>query len=561
MSRLSVLVRTALRVNFGWSLLTSGQLLRHKRDWWLVPLILLGVVGLVPTMIYYIKLIKFLYDSLVLVGQTAAILTMGVLLGQFLILVFGLYYIIAAFYFSRDLALLIPLPLTPTQVMLSKFTVILVNEYLTIAPLVLPILIVYGLLSRKGLVYWMGAVLVYLLLPVIPLAIGGLLVFGMMRVINLSRKKDALIIIGSLILIAAAIGFQFWFGQRATGNEVDPNALVRFLSDPNGLVQRVGASFPPSIWATKALAYGLGASGLANTALFSMVSLVLFLGLLIASKKLFYEGLIGLSETSTAKRILSREQIERGVSSGRRPVRAIFLRELRLMNRTPIFLLNGVLAVVLIPALFLIMAKAGSQPEGLGRLLSLVQSGNPTVAILAAALFMAVCGGLNGTASSTYSREGAQFWISKVIPVSPTDQAKGKFLHSYAVVVLGLAASTAVLAFVFQMKASLLLAALVLAAPAGVVMTAVGMMIDLARPLLTWINPQKAIKQNLNVLLAFFADLGMIFGLFLLTRILRRLGLAGVAQIAALTFILLVMAGLSFSLLLRFAEKRLPQIE
>ena len=159
MSRLSVLVRTALRVNFGWSLLTSGQLLRHKRDWWLVPLILLGVVGLVPTMIYYIKLIKFLYDSLVLVGQTAAILTMGVLLGQFLILVFGLYYIIAAFYFSRDLALLIPLPLTPTQVMLSKFTVILVNEYLTIAPLVLPILIVYGLLSRKGLVYWMGAVL------------------------------------------------------------------------------------------------------------------------------------------------------------------------------------------------------------------------------------------------------------------------------------------------------------------------------------------------------------------------------------------------------------------
>jgi ABC-2 type transport system permease protein len=561
MSRLSALVRTALRVNFGWSLLTSGQLLRHKRDWWLVPLILLGVVGLVPTMIYYIKLIKFLYNSLALVGQTAAILTMGVLLGQFLILVFGLYYIIAAFYFSRDLALLIPLPLTPTQVVLSKFTVILVNEYLTIVPLVLPILIVYGLLSRGGPVYWMGAALVYLLLPVIPLAIDGLLVFGMMRVVNLSRKKDALIILGSLVLIAAGLGFQFWSGQRATGSEPDPNAIVRLLSDPNGLVQRVGASFPPSIWATKALAHGLGASGLANTALFSIVSLVLFLGLLTASKKLFYEGLIGLSETSTARRILSREQIERGVSSGRRPVRAIFLRELRLMNRTPIFLLNGVLAVVLIPALFLIMAKAGSQPEGFGRLLGLVQSGNPTVAVLAAALFMAVCGGLNGTASSTYSREGAQFWISKVIPVSPTDQAKGKFLHSYVVVVLGLAAATAVLTFVFQMKASLLLAALVLAALAGVVMAAVGMMIDLARPLLTWINPQKAIKQNLNVLLAFFADLGMIFGLFLLTRILRRLGLAGAAQIAVLTFILLVMAGLSFSLLLKLAEKRLPRIE
>ncbi|MGB8951456.1 MAG: hypothetical protein WCC06_02140 [Candidatus Aminicenantales bacterium] len=560
MSRLCVLVRTALRVNFGWSLLRSGYLLRHKRDWWLVPLILLGVVGLVPAMIYYIKLIEFLYDSLVPVGQTASILTLGILFGQFLILIFGLYYIIAAFYFSRDLELLIPLPLTPTQVMLSKFTVILINEYLTIAPLILPILIVYGFLSRSGPVYWMGAALIYLLLPVIPLAIGGLLVFGMMRMINLGRKKDVLIIVGSLILIAAALGFQFWFGKTTT-EELDPEVLVRLLSSPDGLVQRVGASFPPSIWATKVLAYGLSASGLANTAWFAGISLALFLGLLFASKKLFYEGLIGLSETSASRRILSRDQIESGVSSGRRPVRAIFLRELRLMNRTPIFLLNGVLAVVLIPAIFLIMAKAGNQPEGLGRLLVLVQSGNPTIAVLAAALFMAVCGGLNGTASSTYSREGAQFWISKVIPVSPTDQAKGKFLHSYAVVVLGLAAATVVLAFVFQMKASLLLAALVLAASAGVVMTAVGMMIDLARPLLTWIHPQKAIKQNLNVLLAFFADLGIIFGLFLLTRILRLWGLVGAAQIAVLTVILLVMAGLSFSLLLKFAENRLPQIE
>lgn len=560
MSRLCVLARTALRVNFGWSLLRSGYLLRHKRDWWLAPLILLGFVGLVTAMIYYIELIKFLYDSLVLVGQTAAILTLGVLLGQFLILIFGLYYVIAAFYFSQDLALLIPLPLTPTQVMVSKFTVILVNEYLTTAPLVLPVLIVYGFLSRSGPVYWMGAALVYFLLPVIPLAVSGLLVFVMMRVINLGRKKDALIIVGSLVLIAAALGFQFWFGQTATG-EIEPKALVRLLSDPDGLVQRVGAGFPPSIWATKVLAYGLSASGVANTALFTGVSLALFLVLLTASKKLFYEGLIGLSETSAVRRILSRDQIERGMSSGRRPVRAIFRRELRLMNRTPIFLLNGVMAVVLIPAVFLIMAKAGSQPEGLGRLLSLVQSGNPTIAVLAAALFMAVCGGLNGTASSTYSREGAQFWISKVIPVSPTDQAKGKFLHSYAVVILGLAAATAVLAFVFQMKASLLLAALVLAASAGVVMTAVGMMIDLARPLLTWIHPQKAIKQNLNVLLSFFADLGIIFGLFLLTRILRRWGLVGASQIAVLTVILLAMAGLSFSLLLKFAEKRLPWVE
>jgi radical SAM superfamily enzyme YgiQ (UPF0313 family) len=56
-----------------------------------------------------------------------------------------------------------------------------------------------------------------------------------------------------------------------------------------------------------------------------------------------------------------------------------------------------------------------------------------------------------------------------------------------------------------------------LAAITGVLLTAVGMAVDLARPLLDWTNPQKAIKQNLNVLLALFAnrpDLGQLLRSF-----------------------------------------------
>ena len=58
--------------------------------------------------------------------------------------------------------------------------------------------------------------------------------------------------------------------------------------------------------------------------------------------------------------------------------------------------------------------------------------------------------------------------------------------------------------------AAVCLVAALLALTAGVGLTAVGMIIDLARPLLDWINPMKAIKQNLNVLIAFFADMGIL---------------------------------------------------
>jgi ABC-2 type transport system permease protein len=74
--------------------------------------------------------------------------------------------------------------------MASKFAVVMVNEYLTIAILVLPILITYGLQDRGGAGYWFNAFLIYLTLPVIPLAIISALIVSMMRVINISRKTS-----------------------------------------------------------------------------------------------------------------------------------------------------------------------------------------------------------------------------------------------------------------------------------------------------------------------------------------------------------------------------------
>ena len=74
----------------------------------------------------------------------------------------------------------------------------------------------------------------------------------------------------------------------------------------------------------------------------------------------------------------------------------------------------------------------------------MLMASNPLFVILGAALFMTICGSINGTASSTFSREGAQFWISQVIPVAPREQAAAKFVHSYLVATLGVVTSAVV---------------------------------------------------------------------------------------------------------------------
>jgi len=559
MSRLGSLIRVGLKANFGLAVLRY-RLLKEKKDRWLVPLVGLAVISVLPALYGYVLGIKFIYVVLQPLGQERAILTLGFLAGQFLILLFGLYYVISAFYFSKDLELLIPLPLKPYEVMASKFAVILVNEYLTVLAIVGPVLATYGVLANGGLAFWVNAVVVYLFLPVIPLAFVSVLVVAMMRLINFSRKKDALILVGSLVLIAGAFGLQLLIGKSQGRGSME--SLAALIGSPNSLLNRIGAKFPPSIWASRALAGGWSAEGLIGLGIFLGTSLALFWILLVLAEKLFYRGLVGIGETSARRRVLSRVEMSRRVATGRHPIRAVFVREWRIMNRTPIFLLNGLLTVILFPAIFLLMAKtAGGRGDNAVMLRLLTGAADAVPVILAAAAFMIVSGSLNGTSSSTISREGAQFWMSKALPISPRDQVLAKFVHSYLIVVLGIVPSALVLGLALHMKAGRILPAAGLALLLGVVLTAIGIMIDLARPLLDWTNPQKAIKQNLNVLFAMAADIALMTVLGYGSVRALKAGLPGGTLLVLLAALLAALSVLSLVLLFRFADKRYAEIE
>jgi ABC-2 type transport system permease protein len=570
-SKIATVVRAGLRANFGLATL-KYRLFTEKKDRWLVPLVGVALLGVVPMFYGIVLLVHNVYLVLRPMGQERALLSFGILAGQLLILLFGIYYVIAAFYFARDLELLIPLPLRPGEVMASKFAVIVINEYLTVAAVVLPVVITLGVVSRAGAGYWVNAVLVYLALPVIPLALVSLAVVALMRVVNVSRKKDALILVGSLVLIGLSVAVQVGLGRSAGGHgqgaggvQATAESLAAFFTSPNSLLNRVGAFFPPAIWATRAIAGGLSGEGLAHLALFLGVSIGLFAAMVALAEKLFYRGVIGLGETTGKKRRLSRDEMSRRVSSGRRAFAAVFGREWKIMNRTPIFLLNGVLVSVLLPALFVLMASVdtggGGGPGGdTMTLLKMLMESNPLIVTLGAALFMTICGTINGTASSTFSREGAQFWISQVIPVAPREQAAAKFAHSYLVATLGVVTSAVVAGLFLHVKAAHLAAGAGLALVAGLLLTAVGMIIDLARPLLDWTNPQKAIKQNLNVLLALLADAGILTAFFFGVKALIRARLAPNAVLGIVFVGLAALSAAGYVALLRFADKRYPEI-
>jgi len=509
MKQFIALIKAGFKTNSPFASLRL-RMKMNKRDRIMIPLLgLLVVVAiLTPLVFLLLKLVSNLFELLQPIGQTQAILTLVIMAGQLFVLVFGIYYMMSVFYFSRDLEFLIPLPLKPFQVVFSRYSLILVNEYLGLAVLVLPVFIYYGILKDMGLSYWLRLPLVYLLLPIIPLAISSLLVIILMRFVNLGKKKDALMIIGSIFLMLLIMVPQFM--AKPGGNQISHDQMVNFLAGKGGFVNMLAAKFPPAAWATQALEYGLS-GGAMGFFLNLGVSLLLLLGLLYAGERLFYRGLIGMREVGARKKAVSAAGLDRSVNHGSHPVKAIFWREFRLMNRTPMFLLNGIFTVVLIPGIFLAMflTKGGNDGKVI---INFMTSGKPVIKILAIAGFCVLSGALNGTASSAFSREGGNFWISRVIPVSYRHQVLGKFLHSFLVAGLGIFLASLVTIFMFTPGFFELLAAWLLALTISVAFISIGMAVDINRPLLDWISPQRAIKQNMNVFVAMVVQFGLLAG-------------------------------------------------
>ena len=423
------------------------------------------------------------------------VLLLAIVATQLMMLGFGLASLISLFYFSSDLSVLVPLPLKEWTILAAKFVVAAVTEYLLPLVLLLPVLIAYHRHLPLGLCGVLSALAVFVLLPVIPGSLAGIATLTLMRGIG-RRHRDILVVLASLVLVTGTLALQYFMQSLAMGS-LDIGAVLQGRVD---LVAALGSRFPPSVWATRAIAAAGDPIGLANLMYLTLASLAAVGAFLLVGQQVFYRGLVGGEERLRQRTKLDAKALAQVTSAS--ALTALTLREIRLFMRMPIWVLNGFLAVAIIPVVALFPAFAGN--AGLDQLTALLTA-NPhgeTILMLVFAAFVAGMSCLNTVACTAVSREGKYLWISKTIPVSPVSQAKAKLIFA----LICTAATGMVLAFFFTVLFSPSISSIVLAYVLGVLASiapqALGLAFDMRRPFLKWTTPQHAVKNNLNALTA-----------------------------------------------------------
>ena len=192
------------------------------------------------------------------------------------------------------------------------------------------------------------------------------------------------------------------------------------------------------------------------------------------------------------------------------------IKELKLLIRTPAYLLNCVLFGVIFPPLIIIIMLFSS--NGTHSLSALPQNG---VFLAIASGGIAVISSMNMIASTSISREGKNFFVMNYIPIPYEDQIISKVLSSIIVSLI----STLVILIIglTLLKVTLIMVVLILIISVlGIGTYAfLGILLDLKFPKLDWDNETRAVKQNFNPIIIMFSAVIITVILSILAAVLQ----------------------------------------
>ncbi|MHB1393602.1 MAG: putative ABC transporter permease subunit [Clostridia bacterium] len=499
MSRYIILTKVMLK-NFNLLSLKADKPDKSRIKGILLPMIVF--IAVLPIMFGIGTMVYGGYDMLSEIQQEGLILGIGFSVVSMTIFFFSIFYVMSVFYFSKDIESLLPLPLKPSEILAAKFTVTLFYEYLTESAFLAPVLIGFGAASRAGIMYYLYSLLIFLTLPLLPLIYASILSMLVMRFTNLAKNRDRFRIVGGIIAMFLAVGMNAVITKFSSAS-LNAEELQQLMAQGNNsFVGIMSGIFFSNRFAVMALLHSEVLKGFVNLAVFMLICLLFMLLFLSFGEGMYFEGVVGMSEASAKRKKYSEAELRKS-SEQKSALWAYTMKELKLLFRTPIYFMNCVLMNFIFPIFiilpFLVQPSEMQELQGLS---TYITNSSVSSGVLAVAFGISVfVTSTNGITASAISREGANIFVSKYLPISYKTQIMAKVLSGMSMGAVGtLAMMLSILVFIPVPVYLILL--IIIASVLGITFSSfVGILFDLNFPKLIWDNEQKAIKQNFNVVL------------------------------------------------------------
>jgi len=481
---------------------------------------------------------------------------MAFLMSMIATLIFGVFHTLAAMYFNRDTVATAHLPIGPRTQMMARWTEIYLGEILFSLVLLTPLLVNHGIAQGGGVGYYATMLLMLLITPLYPLSIALLLSSLLARFSSFTKNKEVWVVIGTVLMLVVVLGGE-WLLIPQIPEDADSMFFLRLLMNNEALLSYLIGAFPPVMWAVNAIS----GSGL-MLALYVLVGVAAIALVILLMGGSFQRVCLMHTEQGTTRK----QKVKRGETSfaAASPFLAIFRREMNEVFKTPVYLLNAVMSVLMMPIMLIAMSVgASAESEGVdllatvGELIASLHPLDLTLILAAIFSFMVLMSPIPATA---ISREGKRLPIMRMIPVPARTILWAKLAVNLVVVGVGSVIMGAALVIVLGAAylphvAGAVLIGNVLALVVG----AGSILIDVMRPLLNWKSENEVMKQNMNVMFSMLVSVVAV-ALIVVPVVLLHAQAAWMRFAAAVTVLAAELA-LSLVLMKTVGESRLSRLE
>ena len=370
---------------------------------------------------------------------------------------------------------------------------------------------VYGHYEHPSASFYIMALTgaVFFPLPIIGLCY--LISIVVMRITKVLKQRRFVMMITGLLGIMMALGINY-FVQLINMLRDIPDLAITLAHYRQGISTLTGYLLPVRFFAAALSAHSV------STAIGSFIPFIAVciavpaavIGLLAG----VYEKTLDGFDEQSLKRLTASETVKfirRGFIR-RSTFSTLLLREIRIMNREPAYLLNGPLTMILLPLIYSIMYLTGSLhlPAGAETLMQ------GSTGILIAGVGGAFLGSATGIAATAVSRDAKNLSLIKSLPLSIKRYMQAKLAHTMIFAGIGSLIGVGGITLLFSLKHSAAVTALIISLSLALFCNLLALILDTAHPKLHWDTPAAAVKHNLNTIIMLFSDL-LLFSIAIIT--------------------------------------------
>ncbi len=455
-------------------------------------------------------------EQLKQINQTYAFINILLLMNFMILFAKSVFESLNILYFSKDLKVLLRMPLKSKDILHGKIFNMIISEYqMEIIMLAIP-MVVYGIITKVGLLFYLYMLLILLILPIIPIITTSIVISIIMRFTNFIKDKSKVMYI--------TIIFTLFIVSLLTMNFNAPKVFtVTIFQDlilqANGLAENIANRFILIKPIMNTLLNYNNIEGVKNFIIYFFENIILYsVGILFMSK-IYLKGAIGTTVNSKKKLNIENNELCLDDFKSKSLKQSYIEKERITLKRTPIFFIQCLLMPILYPIFVLSVIVAFLEfSKWVG--LDLWEKFNEISATsFGTAIFIAVGQVfymMNFNSVIAVSRESKNAKLIKYLPISLKKQFNFKLSNGIQVNMV----TTIIVSICNYIFTKELFGAIVVFSSL-MLLNVIGerfkLLIDLKNPKISWTSEYTMMKQNTNVMYILFYTLVVVGVIFVIS--------------------------------------------